>query len=578
MQMNHAPHWWSWADIIWHADQLGVPNFQRGAVWDSANRVALLESIYEQSPCGSFVLWTTNEDSRDPRRHGVPIYRFATGKNPMWLVDGQQRTRAMLDIFQQIINMPSRLDGWSIIRQADLEDLRSHGPLLIDSPDQVDEDVDEDAENDLHIWFVVLPSMAVFDRGREPYFGVHSESRHIRRGSMFRRLRPRSRTRLNVDGKVRNVPPHPVGLVPLATLLTLVGVFHNDDLKKDAFKGLQSFGADDAEIPRLDDLLPWGPQFVTGHTYEIPGQGHMHARPMRWADIHARRNETGVCEMVERLEGLFDPEWNTVFNQFADMFKGNRFAVGWLPPSDVSEAIDAYVRINRSGVRVRAEERALALMSRARPELLDDLSHFMQKRDNGPLVQDQRSLLAHESERQMGFSVWMTVVTRYTALALLGTYARRWLAVSAIDKDTFSYRLDRVGPKETPKGKETWARTDYETPGKLISECSDRASTALILIDEVLSEELYLDHRMARPQVRALYPMIDLFYRVPAPELELLCCDSYFRIAIARLLHWTLLAPYIDQPDLEKLVLDIHGINEEVGEKGEHSDAHMGQI
>jgi hypothetical protein len=54
---KRAPEWWSWADIIRHADQLGIPNFQRGAVWDSGNRTALLESIYEQSPCGSFVLW-----------------------------------------------------------------------------------------------------------------------------------------------------------------------------------------------------------------------------------------------------------------------------------------------------------------------------------------------------------------------------------------------------------------------------------------------------------------------------------------------------------------------------------------
>ena len=38
------------------------------------------------------------------------------------------------------------------------------------------------------------------------------------------------------------------------------------------------------------------------------------------------------------------------------MLAGNRFAVGWLPSSDVSAAIDAYVRINRAGIRVSAEE------------------------------------------------------------------------------------------------------------------------------------------------------------------------------------------------------------------------------
>lgn len=45
---TREPRWWSWAEIVRHADQLGIPNFQRGAVWDTGNRVALLESIYEQ--------------------------------------------------------------------------------------------------------------------------------------------------------------------------------------------------------------------------------------------------------------------------------------------------------------------------------------------------------------------------------------------------------------------------------------------------------------------------------------------------------------------------------------------------
>lgn len=85
------PHWWSWADIVRRAEQLGIPHFQRGAVWDTGNRVALLESIYEQSPCGSFVLWAPDSDERESHRHGVPLHGFAPGSQPMWLVDGQCR-------------------------------------------------------------------------------------------------------------------------------------------------------------------------------------------------------------------------------------------------------------------------------------------------------------------------------------------------------------------------------------------------------------------------------------------------------------------------------------------------------
>jgi hypothetical protein len=271
--------------------------------------------------------------------------------------------------------------------------------------------------------------------------------------------------------------------------------------------------------------------------------------------------------MVNLLAGLFTPAWEAVFDRFTDMLGGSRFAVGWLPPSDVSDAIDAYVRINRAGIRVRPEERALALLSRARPDLLDDLADYIRKRDGGDLIEDQRTLLAHESDRQMGFSVWMTAVTRYTTLALLGDAARRWLALSAIDKDTFGYRLDRVGTDETEAGKKTWARSNFATPEDVIRECSERATPALLLLESVLSEELLLDHRMARPPARALYPLIDLFYRVPAAELELLGQNSSFRKVIARLLHWTLLAPYIDQPDLEQLIVDVHGVDERIASK-----------
>lgn len=567
MRETPEPHWWSWVDIVRHADRLGIPNFQRGAVWDTGNRVALLESIYEQSPCGSFVLWAPDGDQGDPRRHGVPLRRFADGAEPMWLVDGQQRTRAMLDTFQQLVELPERTDGWSLVRPQDLDALYALGAGLLGEDADEDEGPDEDAEGELHPWVVVLPAMPIFDRGREPYFGRHSESRNVRRGSMFRRLRPRARVRLNADGKVRPVPPLPVGIVPLVALLAPDGVFHHAAHRAEAFMVLQQYIDSGDGIDALDALLPWGPQFVTGHSYEASGAASELAKPMRWSHLHARREETGIQRLVACLHGLFSAEWSSVFERFRGMLTGNRFAVGWLPPSDVSAAIDAYVRINRAGIRVRAEERALALLSRARPDLLDDLAVFTRRRDGDGPVEDQRALLAHESDRQMGFAVWMTAVTRYTTLALLGDYARRWLGVSAIDKDTFGYRLDRVGPNETEAGWRTWARRDYQDPEALIRDCTARATPALVLIDSLLCDELGFDHRMARPSTRALYPLIDLFYRVPARDTERLARDEGFRAAAARLLHWTLLAPYIDQPDLEQLIVEVHGIDEEVARK-----------
>ena len=59
--------WWSWRDVMNNAPRLGIPHFQRGNVWDSANRVALLESMYHKSPCGSIVVWRQGCDRAHPR-------------------------------------------------------------------------------------------------------------------------------------------------------------------------------------------------------------------------------------------------------------------------------------------------------------------------------------------------------------------------------------------------------------------------------------------------------------------------------------------------------------------------------
>lgn len=480
----------------------------------------------------------------------------------MWLVDGQQRSRAMLDIYWQLLRVPNRSDGWSLVRKTDIDTLASICTVSHTSVND-HEDADEESADDIPIWCVVLPAMPVFHQGRHPYFGSHSESRNVQRGSMFRRLQPRASRRLNADNKTRPVPPLPVGSIPLAALISPNGIFSDLALRESARAALDTFDAAEPDLRTLDDLLPWGPQFVTGHAYDaVAGADQGAPEPLSWLHLHARRGEKPLADMVRRLKGLFESRWEPVFVRFSQMLTGNRFAVAWLPPSGVSDAIDAYVRINRAGVRVRPEERALAILSRARPELVDDLADFIRRRDGGSIVSDPRELLTHESERQLGFSVWMITLTRYTTLAVLGDMARRWLGVSSIDKDTFTYRLSRVGPDETETGKRTWARSSYGGPDELIRECSKRATSALLLLDSILSRELFLDHRMARPPARALLPLIDLFYRLPAESLEKLRFDFDFRAAAARLLHWTFLTPYIDQADLEQLVIDAHGIDD----------------
>lgn len=566
---SNNPEWWSWEDILRRTDRLGIPNFQRGAVWDAGNRAALLESIYEKSPCGSFVFWEP-DDSGDPWRHGVPLCSFGSD-DPLWLVDGQQRTRTMLDTFAQLLDPHRKRHAPPLVREADLTSLenvlRPGHPLPVDAedyePEAGDGSLDDGRKTDAALWMVVLPAMREFDSGSAPFFGPYTESRSVRRGSIFRCLQPLPRMRINSQEKLRPVPPIPAGSIPLAALIAPSAVFRDAELRRDAIAALRSLRSGGDDFARLDDLLPWGPQFVTGHAYETPSSNDAPSVVMTWTDIGRRRAEVQVAEQVKRLEDLLGEGWSPVFERFADMLNGSRFAVGWLPPSDISAAIDAYVRINRAGIRVRAEEQALALLSRARPKLLDDLAEFSRRRDGGFGTADGRALLAHESERHMGFPLWMATVTRFAALLLLGDAARAWLRTSAIDKDTFSYRLDRVGPQETSKGKATWART-FENPGVLIGDAVEQASAALLLIDDILSQELHLDHRMARSQTVALTPLLDLLSRVPAGEIDDLAKNGTFRAAMARVLHCLLLHPGIDQADMESLVLAAHGIREDV--------------
>jgi len=571
MSFNREPHWWSWKDIVQNAGRLGIPNFQRGAVWDMNNRTALLESLYEQSPCGSFVLWAPVEEA-DQQRHGVPLKgTFEPTTSPMWLVDGQQRTRTMLDTFQQLLSAPRGPGGWSLVRQEELDYLRDLAdPVLLGEIENEEYEVAQDQEategddDERYFWGAVLPATRAFDQSGYVSFGRYSEVRNVRQGGMFRRIWARSSERIDSKGGQKSVPPGPVGVVPLASLLAPNGVFNDEALRAEAERALRALTSQEPDLEALDELVPWGVQFVTGHVYKGPDSAGTLSEPIRWASLLDRLSGDPAM-MVQALTSLFSSEWRREFGRFADMFVGDRFAVGWLPEIDTSAAIDAYVRINRSGIRVRSEERALALLSRAHPGLLDDLAAYIRLRDGDGPVSDGRSMLTHESDRQLGFAVWMATVTRYCALALLGRVAIGWLSTSAIDKSTFDYRLDRVGPDETAAGVRTWARQDYASPHELVRECSSRATRALVFIDSILSKELSLDHRMARPSVRAMTPLIDLLYRLPESAFEQLRRDDALRVAIARVLHWTLLAPYIDQPDLQQLIAESHGVAEEAG-------------
>jgi Protein of unknown function DUF262 len=83
-------------DLLQSYDQMAIPHFQRGLVWDPGSVALLLESLYFGTPCGSILLWRP----KHPREHGV-----ALGKRPEYLIiDGQQRIRSLHDVLASIVN------------------------------------------------------------------------------------------------------------------------------------------------------------------------------------------------------------------------------------------------------------------------------------------------------------------------------------------------------------------------------------------------------------------------------------------------------------------------------------------
>jgi len=74
---------------------LGIPHFQRGLVWGNDTVASLLESLYWDTPCGSFVFWNSGTNLE----HGVSMPGGSKDGISYLVVDGQQRIRSLHQIF-----------------------------------------------------------------------------------------------------------------------------------------------------------------------------------------------------------------------------------------------------------------------------------------------------------------------------------------------------------------------------------------------------------------------------------------------------------------------------------------------
>lgn len=86
---------WKVSEVLDRVPELGIPHFQRGMVWGEESQSALLESLFYDTPCGSFVLWQPD----DCEGQGVALDSAA--KRPMryLVIDGQQRIRSLHSVF-----------------------------------------------------------------------------------------------------------------------------------------------------------------------------------------------------------------------------------------------------------------------------------------------------------------------------------------------------------------------------------------------------------------------------------------------------------------------------------------------
>ncbi len=521
---QRQPDWWSWRRVLEEIPMLGIPHFQRGQVWDQGNRVALLESMWDASPCGSFVLWQP-EGEYSWERIGISLAdKRPVGPQTKWLVDGQQRSRTLLGVYRDMLMAENDPASPRMLGEDVVTELRRWlpGNDQAEDPEEVAESNDDPVPGK-PTWYAVLPAL----ESLQPIFGSWAESRQVLRGSLFRKHHPAGQ-------KAKRVPL-PRGLVPLAVLLAKEsGPFAVPSTRDEVLRALE---AERRDCQTLDRLVPWGPQFLTGFTFKKAGKKW---QQIRWDSVPQNDVAKFAALLSANIEDLA---------KFPAMLDGPRFAVGSLPRTELGAAITAYVRINRAGVRVQPEEQALALLTRWDESLLDHLGEFCKERDGAKeAADDQRALLSHETGKQMGFPLWMATVTRYTALISLAKTAHHWLGVSAMDKQTFVDELERW-----PKRKRT-----YQDQKELICTAAQQASGALLLIDDILANELWLDHRMARRDANTLQPMLELLSHASAGDLAVMKENGQLRSALARLLHLTMLHPHLDDGEKQDLCDAIH--------------------
>lgn len=126
--------------------EIKIPPFQRGFVWEQEQVIDLLDSIYNDYPVGSILLWETTEDLPSARNVGGFVLPDVNAEYPRYYVlDGQQRVTSIFAVFCEdltqedddyiasldLFNIYFDLDSNKFVHQSKLEEDHACLPLRL---------------------------------------------------------------------------------------------------------------------------------------------------------------------------------------------------------------------------------------------------------------------------------------------------------------------------------------------------------------------------------------------------------------------------------------------------------------
>lgn len=82
-----------------------IPDFQRDYIWSRDQVKELLESVWNNYPLGSILLWKTNEELKERDPLNLRLSPTTRGSDRLYLLDGQQRLISLYSVIHGILSV-----------------------------------------------------------------------------------------------------------------------------------------------------------------------------------------------------------------------------------------------------------------------------------------------------------------------------------------------------------------------------------------------------------------------------------------------------------------------------------------